>query len=331
MNYGAENNEPNLYYNCYENSATLKSIIDGYVNYILGDDIVLNEKIKSFKNVNDIKGGMTMREFLQTLALDYMIYRGFAFQIIYNKMGGLFSFIPLDFSHCRVNAARSKVYYSTKKWGRYTNKYTEYDIFNPSSIQDTCIFWYKDNSSKGVYPKPLWKGALWDALTEIESSKYSLNSVSNGFSARYLVNIPNAANLTKEQKDLIKKEIKEKYSGNETESNFMIFFANGDKEISVNRVESDDLAERYTTLKEAARSNIYTSLRCTPLLFGLPNASNGFSTQEYKDSFKLFNKTCIKPIQDTFVEALNKVFKNKLGDDENALEFVPFNIDFENN
>lgn len=322
VSYGADNALPTLFYNCYKGSATLKSVIDGYVNYILGNDLLLSDKAREFEAVNG--RGETMREFVAKLALDYMVYGGFAFQIIRNKMGLLHSLIPLDFARCRRNESGKKIFYSAKNWGKYTSKYQEYEAFNPYKTQDTAIFYFKGDFSKNVYPLPLWYGALYDVLTEIECSKYSLNTVSNGFSARYVINLPNSANLTKEQKDEIEKRMREKFSGNETDSNFMLYFAASDKNLTVSKIDSDDLAERYTTLKDNARSNIYTSLRATPLLFGLPNASNGFSTQEYSDSFKLFSKSCIKPIQDIFSETMGKIFKEK-----DALHFEPFRIDFE--
>lgn len=43
VSYGKDNNAPILYKNCYQNSATLKSVIDGSVNYILGEEVVVNE------------------------------------------------------------------------------------------------------------------------------------------------------------------------------------------------------------------------------------------------------------------------------------------------
>lgn len=331
VSYGPNNDMPILLRNCYRGSATLKSIIDGYIPYILGDDIVVNDCIASFrKQVNH--RGMTMRQFIASISLDYMIYGGFAFQVVYNKMGGICDLYPLDFSKVRTNEAGNKIYYSKKAWSRYGTKSEEFNAFNPDNLEHkaTSIFYFKGDFTKNIYPLPTWYGALTDVLTEMETSKYSLNSVSNGFSAKYVINLPNSSNLTKEQKEVIENSVKEKFCGVDTDSNFMLYYANANNAVTVSKLDSDDTAERYIAIKENARSNIYTSLRATPLLFGLPNASNGFSTNEYSDSFKLFQRTVIKPIQDVMEETIQKVFQNILTEGEKAIEIKQFSITFEN-
>ena len=312
--------------NCYRGSATLKSVIDGYIPYILGEDILVNDKIATFRDkVNP--SGMTMRQFIASLSLDYMIYGGFAFQIIYSKLGTKYALYPLDFGKVRINEDGTKIWYSKKQWTKYGSKGILMHRFDPDKREEGTIFYFKGDFTKNVYPLPTWYGALYDVLTEIECSKYSLNSVSNGFSAKYIINLPNAGNLTKEQKELINNEVREKFAGADTDSNFMLYFSNGDKELTVQKVESDDATDRYIAVKDNCRSNIYTALRCSPLLMGLP-AQNGFSTSEYRDCFKIFQRTVIGPIQDIFVESLDKVFQRELGG-EHAITIIPFEIKFE--
>ena len=326
VSYGHDNDMPLLLRNCYRGSATLKSVIDGMVNYILGENIEISDEIATFKEqVN--KTGMSMRQFIASIALDYLTYGGFAFQIINNKLGMPVEFYPLDFARCRTNEYGTKIFYSKKQWGKYSTKAKEFERFDSTKNQDTSIFYYKGDFTKNVYPLPMWYGSLYDVLTEIECSKYSLNSVANGFSAKYIVNLPNAANLTKEQKEEIEKKMKEKFCGTDTESNFMLFFANGDKAgITVSKVDSDDATERFIAIKNNCRTNIYTAMRATPNLFGLPTETTGFSSQEYSDAFKLFQKTVIAPIQTIFENVMDKVHGKK-----NTIKIAPFLITFDNN
>ena len=81
VQWGKNNDAPVLYLNCYRNSASLKSIIDGTVNYVIGDNITVNAE-KWAKQVNG--RGMTMRQFVAHLAMSYLNYGGLAFQVIYN-------------------------------------------------------------------------------------------------------------------------------------------------------------------------------------------------------------------------------------------------------
>lgn len=326
VSYGRDNDLPILLRNCYRGSATLKSIIDGFIPYILGEEITVNEKIAKFSKTVNSKG-LTMRQFLAAIGLDLLIYGGYCFQVVYSKLGTISELYPLDFGRARTNESGSKIFYSKKAWGKFTSKSKEFARFDPDLRGNEAIYYYKGDFTKNVYPLPTWYGALYDVLTEIECSKYSLNSVSNGFSARYIVNLPNAANLTKEQKDIINQEIKEKFTGVESDSNFMLYFANGDKAIQVSKVESDDATDRYIAIKDNCRSNIYTALRCSPMLMGLYQGT-GWATSEYSDSFKIFNKTVIQPLQDTLIEGLDQVF-TKLLAGEHAVEIKPFKIEFE--
>lgn len=326
--YGPNNDFPTLMKNCYRQSATLKSIIDGSVNYILGDEVVVNDSAAQFQEkVN--RTGMTMRGLIANLALSLQTYGGFAIQVIYSKLNTICELYPLDFSKCRTNEKGTKIYYNKKGWGKYTTKCEEFDRFNRDTFnpeKPTQIFYCKGDYTNNVYPIPAWYGALNDVLTEIECSRYSLNSVASGFSAKYILNFPYDENLTKEQKDVIEASIKEKFCGPDTSSNFMLYFGNenGDN-ITIEKMQTDDTPEMYISIKDNARSNIFTALRTTPALMGLPSATTGFNSQEYSSAYKLYQKTVISPLQDLILETINKILGTV-----NAVTITPFKINFDN-
>lgn len=324
--WGSDNQLPLLYNNCYNGSSSLKAIIDGTVNYVLGDDITVNDSAAYWKEqVN--RTGMTVRELIENLSFNLLMYNGYAFQVIYNKLNIPVEIYPLDFGRCRVNEDGDKILYS-KKWTRYQTKAKEYDIWNPDNINPdnpTQIFYYKRKLGQTIYPLPPYAGAIYDILTEIECSKYSLNTVARGFSAKYVFNFPQTANLTDEQKKGMETAIKNKFCGSENETNFMLYWKNQENDgIDIQKIESDETPERYVAIKDSARENIFISMRCTPLLFGLPNASNGFSTNEYNDSFKLYNKTVVSPIQDIILSSLSKVMGV-----EKPITITPFTLTFD--
>jgi hypothetical protein len=47
------------------------------------------------------------------------------------------------------------------------------------------------------------------------------------------------------------------------------------------------------------------------MLFGMNPENDGFSKQEFLESFQLFNKTVIQPIQNQIVKAFDKIFDAK--------------------
>lgn len=325
VSYGKDNDAPKQFKYCYMNSATLKSVVDGSVNYILGEEVVVNDEGATFKDkVN--RNGMTMKDIVAKAALSYQIYGGFAIQVIYNKLGVPVELFPLDFSRCRLNEKGDKVFYSKKNWSKYGTKAEVYDIFNLKKInieKPTQILYVKGDFTNNVYPLPEWFGAMRDVLTEIEASKYALNSISNGFSARYLINLPDGAGMDNTQREAIEEAIKNKFCGTDTDTNFMIYYADGSDRAEISKIESDDANERFISIKDNARSNIYTAMRCTPNLMGLPTATTGFNSQEYSSAFKLYQKSVIQPIQDKIVRAINGV----IGD--NAISIIPFQIIFD--
>ena len=324
VTWGADNQLPVLYKNCYFSSSSLKAIIDGTINYVLGDEVIVNAKAWDEK-VN--RNGMTMRQYIAKTAFNYFVYGGFATQVIYNKLGQVVELYPLEFGRCRTNENCNKVYYA-KKWSKYQTKSEVFDVFNPKNIDmnnPTQIFYYKGDFTSSVYPLPPYGGAIYDILTEIECSKYSLNTVARGFSAKYVFNFPETHNLTNEQKQGIETAIKNKFCGSENEVNFMLYWKSADGQgIDVQKIESDETPERFIAIKDNARTNIFISMKATPALFGLPNATNGFSTQEYSDSFKLYQKSVVEPVQDIIFESIDKMTGVK-----DAVTITPFTINFD--
>lgn len=327
VGWGDDNKLPNLYYNCYTKSSTLKAIIDSCVNYVLGDDIVVKDDTAIWREkVN--RNGMTMRQLIERISLSLLIYNGYACQIVYNKLGVPVEIFPLDFKRCRVSENGKKVFYA-KNWTKYQGKYEEFDAYDPEHINmenPTQIFWYKSATLSNIYPLPMYNGAVYDILCEIESSRYSLNTVTNGFAAKHLIQFPENANLTDEQKQGIQDAIKNKFTGPDATASFLLYWKNGEdgQGLEVTKIESDDNAERFLAIRNSVRENIFISMRTTPALCGLPNATNGFSTSEYSDSLKIFLHNVISPIQDIILEGIDKMTGIKDG-----VEIVPYAINFQ--
>lgn len=328
VSWGAENDAPKLLYNCYTKSATLKAAIDQSLNFILGDGLEIDENAaKWVEKIN--RRGNDMQSLIDHIASDLYIYGNFAIQVIFNRMGEPVELYGLDVSKCRLNDEKNKVYYSKKSWTKYQSKaevfdrfgYADFDIDHPSQI-----YFYNGNGIRSVYSLSPWSAALDDVLSEIEGSRYSLNSIVNGFSARYIINMPDTANLTDEQKKNINDGIKEKFCGPDATNNFMLYFSNDEsKNITVQKIEADETPDRFIAMRKNSRENIFTSLRISPLLCGLSSDVNtGFSTQEFSDSFKLYNRTVAEPVRKTIERAVNSLIGV-----ENGVRIQPFSIVFE--
>ena len=132
VGWGDDNKLPMLYMNCYSKSSTLKATIMSQIDYVLGEDVIVNDSAAAWREkVN--RTGMTMRQLVAKLAFNYALYHGIAVQVIYNKLGAPVELFPLDFGKCRISENGKKVFYA-KNWTKYQGKYDTFDVFDPEHI-----------------------------------------------------------------------------------------------------------------------------------------------------------------------------------------------------
>lgn len=326
VSWGEDNSLPNLLATCYDESATLKAVIDQTVSYLKGDGININEKASKWaEKIN--RRGLTLEDLVEHLGYDFITYGNFAVQVVFNKLGVPCELFPLDVTRCRLSEDGDVVYYSKKSWTKYQTKAEAYARFGRADFdpeKPTQIYFYNGNGIRRVYNRAPWFSSLDDVLTEIESGHYSLNAVSNGFAAKYIINLPQTSNLTDEQKRTISDGIKEKFCGPDAESNFMLYWSDGDAVLDVKKIEADETPERFNSIRKASKDSIFTSLRMNPLLCGYAAENTGFSTSEFSDSFKLYEKTVAAGWRALIEKAISEMTGV-----EKAVTIKPFVINFE--
>lgn len=320
--YGADNNFPAFINTLYSESATIRAIIDGTVNYICGNGIDVPDEGAKWRDVINRKGE-TLEDLVQQMGTDLLKFNGMAVQIVYDRLGSVAELYGLDFGRCRISADGKKVYYA-KKWGAWTGKYKEYDAFNKEYIDPqnmTQILYFK-NGARTCYPIPFWQGAFRDGAAEIEASKYVLNSLSNGLAAKTIITLPNTSGvLTETEKKEVEDSIRKRFTGPDADSSYFLYWQNETEEpLKVDSIQVQDESEKFAKIKASARENIFTAFRATPNLFGLQNESKGFSKEEFIECFALYQKTQVAPLQ----KKIERVLKRITGAD---ITILPFNLD----
>lgn len=317
VTWGKNNDYPTYIYGLYQNVATLKSIIDGVCDYIVGEGVTID----GFEVVNS--HGETAQDVFAKCALDYVIHGGFALNILRNRLGGIAEIYRLNVANIRTNEDKSEFYY-TKDWSKSYGrvKYIAYPAYKNDGRDASSIFYYSNNINE-VYPIPIYGASLMSCEVEKAINEFQLNSINNGFSGSYIVNF-NSGVPDDEQKEEIENAFYEKFCGYQNGSRPMIAWNNNKEgEVTVSKISGDDFADRYSELAKRSRQEIFTSFRATPNLFGLPTETTGFSQQEFMESFKLFNKTMIQPIQKMMITQFEKIF----GKDKIHIE--PFTINWD--
>lgn len=322
--WGDNNGYPNFLWDLYCNCATLQTIINGTSDYVVGDDIVCN--VQGFERVVN-KKGETIKDIIQKVAMDYVIFGSFALQIIRNIAGGIGEIYWVDINKLRSDEKNTVFFYSddwSKSMGRV--KYLVYPKFNVNDSNPTSIFYFKGNKTRSTYGMPLWNAAIKNAQIEISITDFHFNEIENGFVSSKLISFNNGQpddNLKAE----IEKNLTEKFTGTGNAGRMMISFSDSKENApEVLSLSSDDFADRYDSLEKRNKQQIYCAFRATPVLFGLVTEANGFATNEYRDSYKLFNKTVVYPIQADIIDAFDKIFGMK-----NSVTITPFTVVFDEN
>jgi hypothetical protein len=318
--WGEGNQYPNYLYSLYQSCATLQTIINGTQEYVMGSDITINASLLE-GTVN--KKGDTFREVIGKLVMDYLIFGGFAFQVIRNPYNEIKEIYYIDILKLRSDEKNEVFYYSddwyTKSYGRV--KTLVYPKYNPKDNNPTSIYFYKGNITRNTYPVCRWGSAVISAEIEKSIDEFHLNELNNNFMSSAIINFNNGTPQETEMEE-IEKNIMDKFGGKENAGRILIAYNdNKDNAVTVERLNGDDYADRYTNLAKRSREQLFIAFRAVPVLFGLMTENNGFSREEFLQAFELYNKSTILPIQRMMIETFDTITGVN-----NSFSFVPFEI-----
>lgn len=319
--YGKDNQYPEYLYGLYNDVSTLKTIIEGTADYVIGNSVECN--VKGFDKQVNTKGD-TMRELVRLCARDWLIYGGYYIQVIRNKAGEVRELYYIDFRYMRSSKKNDVFYYSEdfgKKYVR-TNKRVVYPKYLPEAKGVASSIVFVSNNKSSTYPIPKYSGSIKACEIERAIDTYHLSSIENGFGGSYIINFLNGI-PTDEVKNEIEKNVNEKFCGASNAGRVLINFANGkDNATTLEKLAVEDFGEKYKAAAERAKNQIFTAFRAIPQLFGDMSAATGFNSQEFSESFKVFNRTVCKPIQQTICDSIDKIFNN-----DNSINIIPFSLD----
>ena len=112
VEWGTKNAYPDYLLDLYNNVPTLRSIINGNIDYVAGDDVSITPLQEEYDNQEMNKSGDSIREQIKDIAKDYEIYGGFALQVIRNLAGEVAEVYYIDMRFLRTNKECDVFYYS---------------------------------------------------------------------------------------------------------------------------------------------------------------------------------------------------------------------------
>ena len=304
VSYGSNNNFPIYLWEMYTQSPTHQSIVDGKVDYICGGGI-------EFDLVTINSKGETMGGLLHKVAMDKIIFGGFAIQVVFNKLQEITDLFWVDFSKLRTNKQGDKVYFRND-WSSHTEM-IEYDVLDLRKANKTSqILYYRGLNCRSTYPLPSYFAALNAIETEGEIQTFHLSSIRNNFAASAIIQFNNGVPTDEERKQ-IEEQINSKFSGANNAAKLLIMYnESAENKTIIDRLETDNFDERFGRLGKDTQRNIFIAHRVTsPSLFGVVPENTGFTRQEYEESFGVFNKTVIQPQQREITEQIKRIFPDK--------------------
>lgn len=334
VEWGNRNSYPDYLLDLYNNVPTLRSIINGNIDFVTGDDVSILPLTDNLPNGQMNNRGDNIREQIKDIAKDYEIYGGFALQIIRNLIGMVAEVYYIDMRYLRTNK-EGNVFYYCEDWSKSGKKdVIVYPAFMPNLNWDTLddeqrnrnasSILYVKNIHTQVYPAPLYAASIKACEIERLIDDFHINSLQNQFVSSAIINFNNG-DPGDEMKKEIEDAINEKFAGAANGGRIMLSF-NKNKESATDIVEFEvkDFGERYKALSEHSRQQIFTAFRANPNLFGIPTEGNGFANEQYAESFKLYNRTQIQPVQRLIADTYDKIYATK-----GVLTIVPFSMDGE--
>ena len=321
VTWGEKNNYPDYLLYLYNNVTSLRSIINGTIDFVVGNDVTISHALQGESMNNK---GDSIRDLAKSLAKDYLTYGGFAVLVIRGKdLQTISEMHYIDMRYLRSNKENDAFYYSEEFNKGYVkaDKIISYPKFIPGAQHPASIIFYK-NVDTQVYPAPLYAASVKACEIERSIDEYHLNAINNGFTGSYIVNFNNGVPAD-QIKDEIERDFASKFTGHQNAGRIAFSWNDSkDTQTTLQKLELQDFGEKYEALAKHARQQIFTAFRATPNLFGIPTETTGFSEQEFNEAFRLYNRTQVQPIQRIIADAFDKAYGEK-----GVLTFIPFTLD----
>ena len=336
VEWGERNIYPEYLLELSKQVPTLRSIIGGSVDFIAGDGCTIEaldptdtERVPGTMNTR----GDNIAEQVRCLARDFLTYGGFALQVVRSLSGKIVDLYYIDFRFLRSNKENSVFYYS-EKWSQNRRNVVEYPAFYPYQPEDwarlsdeersrnVSSILYVKNEHTQTYPFPVYGAAVKACEIERCIDDFHLNEINNGFVSSMIVNFNNG-NPGDEIRKEIERRFNEKFSGHQNAGRIM-FSWNDSKDVAttLEYPKVENFGDRYNSLAKHSRQQIFTAFRATPVLFGIPTDNNGFAADDYENAFRLYNRTCVRPVQRLICDAYDRIY-GRAG----VLTITPFSLE----
>jgi hypothetical protein len=315
LSFGADNMYPLFLLSLYNNygSPLNKAIINKKTKMIAGFGYkdILDPKLKEWAKKNNLE------RLLLYLAKDFMIYGGFAIELIWNREGTSFDIGYLPIHTLRIGLKEEEeeadYYWYSKDWGQYKKEEYKPEYIKRFDPKDRtgrqAIYYIEPNpAATSLYPIPDYSTALNFIDLDYQIGQFHLNQVRQGFAPSFILNFGTGIPTIDEQNQFFR-EFQRNFKGSENAGKIMITYSDGgDQKPDLIPIQLNDSDDRFILLQEMVEKNITQAHEMPVQLVSFQPGKLG-SADERKELMAEFQVYYCSIKQNQMEEAINGVLE----------------------
>jgi len=337
VSFGDNNKFPEEVVALYNSASLLSAIIESKNQMTFGNGFILTFKddiddiSKKYINakINNLSSYCTTQDLIEKIVADYNLSGQYFLEIIWNdNHTKIVQINHLPQEKCRVGKVvmnhPMSILYNDNGFNQYSNKGSvELDVFNSDVKSNNHQIYHFKNNRVGsyYYGIPDWYSAFNYVKCEVELAQYYLSVIQNGMQPSLAITLKNG-NLDPEKKKKIADSLVQEYTGSSNAGKILVMFAdNADTVPQIDVIEASNLDKMYIELNNTIIQNILSANRITnPMIMGIKSDGISFSGEELMNSYKIYQKSVIEPIQNKLEFSINTLLKYI--DERVSIEFV---------
>ena len=316
----------------YNGSATNRTIIDAYAQYIYGKGLTSNQKSTKAIQFADILRILSKKD-LKNVCQDYSLFGEASIEIIFK--GGKVMQIKHTPKNCIVPNKMDENGDIKSYW--YSRDFSQPRKYEPIQIPAFGFDTIKNGSAiyiisdyqvgKTYFSDPTYLSGMPYAVFEEEYANFVVNHIKNGLSFGHIINFNDGADKTEEQKKAIFDSFRKNLAGSTNAGKFVLAYNdNKENSVTIEALTVSDAHKQYEFLTADAMQKIMLSHRVTsPILFGIKdNTGFGNNADEMQVAFDELMLNVIQPKQEVILDALMFILnQNGFNID---LDFIPLRL-----
>ena len=314
--YGEDNMFPTKLIELKNSSAIHNTCIEATTDGVCGEGILaVGDYIINSQNES-------LDELYKKIALDYIMFNGFALNVIWNRGGDRIAEIyHLPFDKIRSGKMNEEdqveEYFYSSNWNN-TRKYPpkKYPTFNRTDTKgekSSQVYYFKTYSpGNDIYPLPSYVGALNDIQLDGRISVYHNNNINNGMSPGLIITFPNGE-PSDETRRKIYNDLNDAFASEKNAGKVFLNFSDGLElapKIETLTPPNDDY---YIQLENRISSRVLTAHRISsPLLLGIRETGTGLgnNANEIEVAYTHFMSVVVQPKQKEINKSLEWILKS---------------------